>query len=236
MTTRTAVPAHAPDLSYDDSDSANNRFKSSFRSYFWSAIIVAAGAHVGAFVYAPEFTAEDIRAEVAEIATIELPPEIDIPEAPQAISRPATPVIATADIADDVTIAPTTFETNPVDALPPPPGPKRGDAVVDEETPFFTPFTVAPDILNRREIVTAMARSYPPMLREAGIGGEVHVFFYIDETGRVKVTRLAESSGHPRLDAAALEVAGLYEFSPAINRDRKVAVWVSFPVMFAVAN
>ena len=36
---------------------------------------------------------------------IELPPEIEIPPPPEAISRPATPVMATADIDDDITIA-----------------------------------------------------------------------------------------------------------------------------------
>ena len=37
-----------------------------------------------------------------------------------------------------------------------------------------------------------------------------------------------------KLDEAALKVANLYRFSPAINRDTKVPVWVSFPVTFQV--
>jgi len=228
MAAQLAVPA------YDDSDSANNRLKSRFRPLMWSSIILATTAHFGAFVYWPELTAEDFSVEVAEITTVELPPEVDIPDAPAAIARPATPVVATMDISDDITIAPTTFETNPVEKLPPPPTLTEKVVMADEETPRFTPFTVAPDILNRTEIVDAMRRAYPQVLREAGIGGIVQVFFYIDETGHVKTTRLAQSSGYDQLDAAALQVANLYEFSPALNRDKNVPVWVSFPVTFAV--
>ena len=51
---------------------------------------------------------------------IELPPEIEIPPPPEAISRPATPVMVLTDIDDDITIAPTTFADSPVDVLPPP--------------------------------------------------------------------------------------------------------------------
>jgi len=233
MAAQRAVPANVP--RYDDSDSANNRFKSRFRSFFWSSVILATSAHFGAFVYWPELTAEDFSVEVEELTAIELPPEIDIPEAPKAIARPATPVVATMEISEDITIAPTTFETNPVDELPPPPQLKK-EVVAEEDQPRFTPFTVAPEILNREEIVTAMARIYPPVLRDAGIGGEVRVFFYIDAEGRVKTTRLDRTSGYGQLDEAALQVASLYRFSPALNRDTRVPVWVSFPVTFAVVR
>ena len=231
MTAQLAVPA------YDDGNSANNRLKASFRSLFWSSIILATTAHFGVFVYWPELTVEDFSVEVEEIRTIELPPVIDIPDAPTAIARPATPVVATMDIGEDITIAPTTFATNPVQnlLLPPPPTLSR-EVLAEEEMPRFTPFTVAPDILNREEIIDAMRQAYPPVLREAGIGGIVHVYFYIDETGHVKTTRVAQSSGYDQLDDAAIHVAGLYEFSPALNRDQYVPVWVSFPVTFAVVH
>jgi protein TonB len=140
------------------------------------------------------------------------------------------------DISEDITIAPTTFATNPVQNLLPPPPTLSREVLAEEEMPRFTPFTVAPDILNRDEIIDAMRRAYPPVLRKAGIGGIVQVYFYIDETGHVKTTRIAQSSGYDELDDAAIHVAGLYEFSPALNRDQYVPVWVSFPVTFAVVH
>ena len=180
MAAQLAVPATA--LRYDDSDSANNRFKARFRPLFWSSIILATSVHFGAFMYWPELTAEDFSVEVTELAAIELPPEIEIPEAPKTIARPATPVVASMQVDEEITIAPTTFESNPVEALPPPPQLEE-KVVADEDMPRFTPFTVAPDILNREEIVRAMARLYPPVLRDAGIVGAARVCTYTNETG-----------------------------------------------------
>ncbi|MCG6955839.1 MAG: M56 family metallopeptidase [Gemmatimonadetes bacterium] len=98
--------------------------------------------------------------------------------------------------------------------------------------PTFTPYTVAPTILNRDEVIKALEENYPPLLRDAGIGGTVRVYFFIDETGKVLDHRIDKSSGHAALDDAALRVAGVYRFSPALNRDKKVPVWVSFPITF----
>ena len=79
-----------------------------------------------------------------------------------------------------------------------------------------------------------MEREYPPLLRDAGIGGTVRVYFFIDEGGAVQDFRIDESSGHQALDDAALAVADVYRFSAALNRDKKVPVWVSFPITFQV--
>jgi protein TonB len=194
-------------------------------------MIVATVAHFGTFALWPELVAEDISFTAEELVTIELPPEIEIPPPPQQISRPATPVMASADIDEDITIAPTTFEENPVEDLPPPPDEQATDL---SAAPTFTPFTVAPSIQNRAEVVRAMTREYPALLRDAGIGGTVLVFFFIDEEGRVQDVRVNESSGHQALDDAALAVADIYQFSAALNRDKKVPVWVSFPITFQV--
>ncbi len=210
---------------------ANERLKQSFNSWFWGSMIAATVMHGGTFAFWPELTAEDISFESEEIAAIELPPEIEIPPPPQAISRPATPVMATADIDEDITIAPTTFEENPVEDLPPPPEEVATDI---SSAPTFTPFTVAPSIQNRTEVVRAMEREYPPLLRDAGIGGTVRVFFFIDENGQVQDFRIDQSSGHQALDDAALAVADVYRFTAALNRDKKVPVWVSFPITFQV--
>ena len=109
--------------------------------------------------------------------------------------------------------------------LQPPPRP---------ENLAYTPYTVAPSILNRNEVVQAIAREYPGLLRDAGIGGTVRVYFFIDEEGEVQDTRIDQSSGYQELDDAALSVSSVYRFSPALNRDRRLPVWVSFPITFQV--
>ncbi len=208
---------------------ANDRFKRSFGTWFWGSMIVATVVHFALFQLWPEMTAEDVSFTAGELEAIELPPEIEIPPPPEAIARPATPVIATAEINEAITIAPTTFEENPVEDLPPPPSEVQTDI---SAAPTFTPFTVSPDIKNRAEVARAMEREYPPLLRDAGIGGTVNVWFLIDEEGAVVRAIVNDSSGHKALDDAALKVAEIIEFTPALNRDKRVPVWISLPITF----
>ena len=112
--------------------------------------------------------------------------------------------------------------------VPPPTG---GQA---EAGPTFTPFTVAPSLLNRDEVIAAMEAAYPGELRESGVGGTVRIYLFIDEEGQVTRTRLDASSGEELLDKAALKVAEAYRFSPALNKDKKVPVWISLPITFQV--
>src|SRR5690606_18884205 len=151
------------------SPSANERFKGRFRAFFWIAIVLATGVHFGALTLWPAITVGDVSFRAEELVAIELPPEIEIPAPPAHIVRPAAPVIAPVDVPEDLTIAPTTFEHNPVSELPPPPT-RTATAVAEEALeagPVFTPYTVAPEILNRSEIARALVESYPPLLRSA---------------------------------------------------------------------
>lgn len=102
--------------------------------------------------------------------------------------------------------------------------------------PVFTPFTVKPDYVNRSEIMAALNREYPPLLRDAGIGGTAVVWFFIDETGTVRNQAVFRSSGHAALDEAALRVAPVFRFTPALNRDQPVPVWVSLPITFTTGS
>jgi protein TonB len=213
-------------------ETANDRMKRGWDNWFWGSMIAAIVLHFGVFQFWPDMTADDVSFASNELEAIELPPEIEIPPPPEAIQRPATPVIAEAEVSEDITIAPTTFEDNPVEDLPPPPD-NSGEGDIGAN-PTFTPFTVAPDITNRNEVIRALEREYPPLLRDAGIGGTANIWFFIDENGRVQDTRIQESSGHSQLDDAALRVADIMQFTAALNRDKKVPVWVAFPITFQV--
>jgi TonB family protein len=50
----------------------------------------------------------------------------------------------------------------------------------------------------------------------------------------VRDVQINQSSGQPSLDEAALKVGQIMKFSPAMNRDKVVPVWVSIPVSFQV--
>jgi TonB family protein len=98
--------------------------------------------------------------------------------------------------------------------------------------PSFTPFTVAPQVMNRPDVVEALEREYPAILRDAGIGGTALLYFFLNAEGGVQDVRVNQSSGHPGLDEAALRVARVYRFSAARNRDQAVPVWIQIPVSF----
>jgi TonB family protein len=98
--------------------------------------------------------------------------------------------------------------------------------------PVHTPMTEPPKLLNSEEFIRSLERNYPVFLRDAGIGGEVSVWFYVDTDGRVQRTLVDKSSGYPALDEAALRVSSSMRFSPAMNRDQVVDVWVSIPIHF----
>lgn len=225
----TAVPRTRPATS--DAGSANDRLKRLSGSWLWASLIVATVTHFGLFALWPQMSVSALDDRDTVLTVIDPLPELDIPDAPPPIRRPARPVIADVAVAEDVTIPSTTWDDNPVDALPPPPKQLATELRTAGE---FTPYDVAPRVRNADEIVRALERAYPSTLRQAGIGGTVSVLFHVDENGRVQATRIAESSGHPALDGAALRVSQVYRFSPAKNRDRVVAVWVRIPITFEV--
>ncbi len=121
-----------------------------------------------------------------------------------------------------------------------PVGEERDVAVLPEgrtddisRAPVFTPMTVRPRIVNASEVNQALTENYPPLLRDAGIGGTAHVWFFIDADGTVQKTQIQKSSGHDALDQAALRVAETIRLSPAENHGQPVAVWVSVPITFS---
>jgi TonB family protein len=217
-------------------ETANDRFKRGFARWFFVGLTLATLLHALLFVATPGFDTEDYGFQPDELSVFEIPDEIEIPPPPAAVLRPAAPVIvdAAAIDDDDLTIAPTTLEANPVENLPPPPAVTQEAERELAAAPVFTPYTVRPRLLNAGEVQAALLRYYPPLLKDAGIGGRVTVWFFIDETGNVVKTQINRSSGFNTFDEAALDVADLMRFTPAYNRNDAVPVWVSIPVVFEV--
>lgn len=210
---------------------ANERFKGSYSSWTYISIIVATALHFAVFNWFPQLQAADLGTVTEELAAIDLPPEVRIPPPPEQIARPATPRVAAAEVSEEITIAPTTFEDNPVENLPPPP---QGAAPSD--MPSYIPRDVEPRLKNGRDIQRLLERLYPAMLREAGIGGRVLLWVFVDERGRAVKSQVHTTSGYPALDNAAMQIVESMEFSPAMNRDKPVGVWIAQPIDFSVSS
>ena len=111
-----------------------------------------------------------------------------------------------------------------------------GAAVNLADEPRFSPREIDPRLQDSGEFSRLLAREYPAELRDAGVGGRVLVWAFIDEEGRVAQTRIYESSGHAALDSAAMRALRQGHFSPATNRGEVVPVWVALPVTFQAPN
>jgi TonB family protein len=208
---------------------ANEQFKRTSANWTQIGVLVATMFHFGLFVLVRPFEAADLGMVADELTAISLPPEVRIPPPPEQIARPATPRVAAVDVSEDITIAPTTFETNPVENLPPPPS---GGSAADR--PSFIPYDTPPSLRNRAAVTALLQRYYPRNLKDAGIGGRVELWLYIDEQGRVEKSEVRTSSGNALLDDAAKQVAAEMQFTPAKNRDKVTAVWVQQWVTFEV--
>ena len=73
---------------------------------------------------------------------------------------------------------------------------------------------------------------YPPALIARGIEGKVILRLHIDEAGHVapESTKVAESSGYPALDSAALAAVPRFQFAPALRNGSPVAATFMQPV------
>jgi TonB family protein len=75
---------------------------------------------------------------------------------------------------------------------------------------------------------------YPPALLAQGIEGRVLLRLYVDSAGAVvpESTRIAESSGYPALDSAAVAGSPDLRFSPPLHQGRPIAAAFLQPVQF----
>ncbi len=211
----------------DEPPSANEQFKSHNGDWMMLGVVVAAAAHFALFAFFPTLKADVIDFAAEEIESVELPPEVRVPPPPEQIARPATPRVAAAALDEDITIARTDFQSNPIENLPPPPTGAR-----PSDVPSYIPRDVEPRLLNAAELIEMARQRFPEGLRQAGVRGRVGVFFFVSEDGVVTKAVVQESCGYEQLDEVALEVAKAGRFDPAMIRDRPVGVWIVMPIDF----
>lgn len=130
--------------------------------------------------------------------------------------RPSVPVEdETGEVSDTVTIPPTVgpWVRRPFKPQPP-----------SEPSEFVAYDTVA-------VLIKLVQPIYPEIARKAGIEGMVILKIQIDETGKVVDAKVLQSLG-AGCDEAAIAAAMRCKFKPAMQRDKPVKVWMSYPVRF----
>ena|SRR5687767_2305027 len=88
---------------------------------------------------------------------------------------------------------------------------------------------VLPVILNKE-----LPFRYPPSLYSRKVQANVTLRVFIDREGQLvsESTHVAESSGHPSMDSAAVKGSTELRFIPAKTRGQAVPVSILFPVYF----
>ena len=111
---------------------------------------------------------------------------------------------------------------------------RLAEGAAQAEQPTFVAYDTPPVLQNSGEIQRALQRAYPRDLMDAGIGGRVEMWLYVDLSGAVANHELKTSSDNEALDRAAAEVVRQMRFRPARNQGEPTAVWVSQWVTFHV--
>jgi TonB family protein len=101
------------------------------------------------------------------------------------------------------------------------------------EGPTRTAVDLEPEVTNRDEVSRLLIQASPESSRGAGADGRVVlVCVQVSESGASSEIRLAESSGHPPADQAALQAVRAMAFRPAEREGAPVAVRWTMPVTF----
>ncbi|HEV8688742.1 MAG TPA: energy transducer TonB, partial [Ideonella sp.] len=180
---------------------------------------------------------ESVRAAVAEVAplvvdfiTLPLPPAPPVPPppppiTPRALPPPPAPLIAAAPSIQP-SPAPMTVAAPPPEPVPAPAEPATPPA---PPAPAPTVRTIPSAAVSYLE---PPAPVYPRASRRQGEQGEVLLKVEIGADGRARQVLVSRSSGHPRLDDAALAAVRAARFKPYTENGVPQVVWTTVPIQF----
>ena len=81
------------------------------------------------------------------------------------------------------------------------------------------------------KIVKSVVPVYPELAKRAGLEGTVHIRVWLDKEGRVREALVQKSSAEI-FNEPALAAARQMVFTPAVQGNQPVAVWLSIPIKF----
>jgi protein TonB len=161
---------------------------------------------------------------VTPIAVTPAPPKNAVAAVPVPVPDAAAPDNTTVMDQSQLqsTIGPSSGSGEKIDLSPPP-----------EAGPINQPGSVA--IVDQLpEAVHIVQPPYPDLARQAQVEGLVMVYALVGKDGRVLEVKLDPKLHVPLLDEAALDAVRRWVFTPAIDHDRPVEVWVNIPIHFTL--
>jgi len=158
------------------------------------------------------------------------PPEVAPPSPPPPPTPPVRRPIAPEPrlIAAAPSPAPTSFVVAPpLEPTPPEPAPVVAAAPVAPPAP--PPRNLSASAVQYLEPLQV---EYPRLSKRLGEAGVVMLRVFIDEAGRVRDVQVSRTSGHPRLDDAAMAAVQKARFKPPSENGQAVSGYAQVPVDF----
>jgi protein TonB len=141
----------------------------------------------------------------------------------QAVHRTTAPELV--DYIDSISADTIRSDVSPREVLPP------------DSTYELSSVEEQPSLANSQQVQAALARNYPPLLRDAGVSGQVVVRMRVQPDGTVDPQSITvEQSTHDAFSTAAVRVAEIMRFRPAKVQAKPVPVWVTLPIIFQIAT
>lgn len=97
------------------------------------------------------------------------------------------------------------------------------------------PVTVTPPIFHA-DYLNNPPPAYPGLSRRMGEEGKVILRVFVSEQGLPGTIQVRTSSGHSRLDEAALNTVRSWRFVPARRGEAPVGAWVLVPISFSLRS
>ncbi len=210
-----------------------------------AVVTLAHAGLLGLLLYAPDSPAPVTPPRTLMVNLIEF--AVEQPEAqPKPEPRPAPPrPVAKPLPPPPVLVAERTLPTpapvaetprpdpvpEPVLEMPPP------TPVAEAPKPAPPPPPIPPSPPRAADYLANPKPPYPSLSRRLGEEGTVRLNILVNPDGSVARLELAKSSGHPRLDRAAMvTVQSSWKFEPARLAGMPVAAWVIVPIQFTLRS
>jgi protein TonB len=84
------------------------------------------------------------------------------------------------------------------------------------------------------EVLKRVVPKYPEIARKAGIEGRVFLHLLIGRDGRVQDVKFIK--GPPVFKEAAMQAGKEFLFTPAMQNDKPVRVWMALPLTFSLRD
>lgn len=180
-------------------------------------------------VIAPQVTSLSVRMLPAATTVTQPVPTTKIP-------LPVVPKPKKAEIKRVVTPnpAPVKAEPKPLEPKPVEPEPEQTIEATAASSDSLSPSPSSAVLAPRFDAayLNNPAPAYPMQSRRLNEAGRVLLRVQVSETGNALQVQLHQSSGHSRLDQAALDAVKRWRFIPARRGDVAISEWVIVPITF----